>query len=129
MELKPAPVDKKIMVKEENIVCPLCNKITWVKVHNEEIEVGEHQLLYWEICSECKQLMAEGVTLRCMWVAWEVEKDGEKVLVPCMTVTIVTKEVLEKYGFVEGVDFELGGYLNISACPHCSEDKKFHFVK
>ena len=129
MELKPAPVDKKIWVKEENIVCSFCNKVTWVKVHEEEIEVWEHQLLYGEICEDCKQLIAEWVTLRCMGSAWEVEKDGEKIQVPCMTVTVVTKEVLEKYGFVEWEDFELGGYIDVSFCPMCSEDKKFHFTK
>ena len=118
-----------MLVKEEKIHCPLCGKETGIETHETEIEVDENLKKYGSICDTCKEIMAEGVTLRCLWEAGEIEKDWLTQKVPCCTVTVVTKEVLEKYGFKEGEDFELGGVMDVWGCPICSADKAFHFWK
>jgi len=118
-----------MLTKKEDIICPFCNKVTGTKKHKKKIEIDEHKKLYWAICDECSELMKECVTLRCLGVAWEIERDWKVEQVPCCSVTMVTKEALEKNGFVEGVDFELGWYWDIYGCPSCSVDKKFHFKK
>ena len=118
-----------MLTKLEEIHCPLCSKVTGMKTHQNEIEKDEHKILYGEICGTCKGIMAEGVTLRCLGIAGEVEKDWKMQKVPCCTVTVVTKEILEKHGFIEWVDFELGGFMDVAGCPMCSESKAFEFWK
>ena len=118
-----------MLTKEQDVWCPICNTIKGQKIHESEIEVDDNHRLYGEICDSCKELMADCVTLRCLGVAGEIERDWKKEEVPCLSVTGVAKEVLEKNGWIEWKDFELGWYCDIYGCPLCSEDKQYHFKK
>lgn len=116
-----------MLTKLESVHCPLCSKPTRTKIHEEEIEIDENKILYWEICDDCEALKKESVTLICLGTVGEIEKDGVKQKVPCCTVMMITKDVLEQRGFVEWVDFELGWKMELTGCQMCSEDRKIHF--
>lgn len=121
-----------MLVKEEQIYCPICIKPYKVKTHEQPIEVDENKKLYWEICPACKEVMDECVTLLCLGDAGEIEVTNEsgeveKQTVPCCTTIGVSKELLVENGYVEWVDFELGGTMTIAWCHVCSKDKKIKF--
>jgi hypothetical protein len=71
--------------------------------------------------------MSLWVNLFCIWKKWEVEHEWKMVDIPCCNIITVSKEVLEKNGFVEWKDFELWGKIEIKGCVQCSPDRKIHF--
>lgn len=120
-ELKIAKEKKlRYRLKSKDLkVCWICWFWTdWIQIRKSESELLKKNSQIVETCIKCKEWIASGVSMICLWQSAHTKE-------PCNAFYVLDEVMVQKYV----PDAEKWSSFEIRWCPACSPDRKIHLTK